>query len=663
MAVATLVGLVSGLAAAALSLLIDGTHRLLVELAVGDGLAALPSWRVLLAPALGAVLVGPITRYFAPEARGPGVAEVMLAVETRGGRIRPRVALAKTVASALTIGSGGSAGKEGPIVQIGAAFGSTVGQWLRLGDENIKLLLAAGAAGGVAATFNAPIAGVFFALEVILRRFNTRNFSVVVLSSVVATATAVLIRGDEPVIPIPAYSLEHAIEVAFYAALGILAGVGGVLFIRVFYWTEDRFTALPLPSPLWMPVAGGLIVGTLGLLDDGVLGLGVDAMNRALTDQMTARAMILLFALKLIATSVTIGSGGSGGVFGPSLFLGAMLGGAYGAVLTDLLPGQTGPAGAYATVGMAAVFAATARSPISAVLMLFEMTRDYALILPLMTAVATATAVSQLLSEGTIYTIKLARRGVHIDEEALSTNVMQALRVSDAMRPSPLAVSRDTSIAEVAQRMARDREELALVVDDEDGGIVGVISDTDVTQALARGDYGALAIELATRDVITLYPDQTLHHALAVFAGTAVHGLPIVFRERPRVACGMLRRADITNAYAAAIEDRNAVQRRGRLPPITSDNVRYLDLPVAPASVLSGRRLSEVHITEDAVVVAIRRDGATLIPRGRTRLEAGDRVTVIAALAAVEDVQAIFSGATVPMPRRAPGETEQPPGT
>ncbi|MDA0364969.1 MAG: chloride channel protein [Chloroflexi bacterium] len=650
MAVASLVGLVAGLGAVGFALLIDGVHWFFVDLVVGDGLSALPSWRVLLAPALGAILVGPITRVFAPEARGAGVPEVMLAVETRGGRIRRRVAVAKAIASALTLGSGGSVGKEGPIVQIGSAFGSMMGQALRLSDENLKLLVAAGAAAGIAATFNAPIAGVFFSLEVILRRFNTRNFSVVVLASVVATVTAVVLRGDAPAIPIPAYRLEHATEIPLYAILGGLVACGGVAFIHVLYWTEDRFTALRFPPQLWMPVVGGLIVGTLGLVDSGVLGLGEQAMDDALSGGKAAQSIALLFFLKLLATSVTIGSGGSGGVFHPSLFMGAMLGGGYGGFVHALLPGLTAPAGAYATAGMAAMIAATARAPITSVLILFEMTRDYALILPLMTAVVTATVVSQLLSSGTVYTIKLRRRGVHIEEEAPTANLMQTLRVSDAMRPSLLTVARDMPVAEVARAMSDDREELALVVD-EDDRLLGVISNTDVNEALAGGDEDAHAIDIASSDVITIFPDQTLHHALTVLAGRAVHALPVMLRERPDVPCGLLRRSDITNSYSTATEDLVSGLRRGRLTPVTSDDVRYLELRVGPGSILNHHLLSEVHITEDAVVVAIRRDGVTLIPRGHTRLEANDRVTVIAAQAAVEDVQAIFSGATVPVPR------------
>ena len=435
MMLAVIVGLAAGLGSAGFAALIDGIDWFFFDLIYEDALGDLGAWRLILIPALGALLVGPITQIFAPEARGHGVPEVMLAVETRGGRIRPRVAIAKSFASALSIGSGGSVGKEGPIVQIGSAFGSTLGQVLRLSDDTVRLLVASGAAGGVAGTFNAPIAGVFFALEVILRRFTTRNFSVVVLSAVVATVVAATFQGDEPAIPVPDYQLESAFEIPLYALLGVVSAIAAVAFIKLLYWSEDRFEELPFPPLVLMPVVGGLAVGALGLIDRGVLGLGEGTMDEALNEQTAARAMALLFVLKVAATSITIGSGGSGGVFRPSLFMGAMLGGAFGSIVHGVAPDVTATSGAYATVGMAAMFAGSARAPITAVLILFELTRDYGIMLPLMTAVAASTVVSQLLSPGTIYTIKLQRRGVHIDEEQEPLNIMQQLRVADAMAP------------------------------------------------------------------------------------------------------------------------------------------------------------------------------------------------------------------------------------
>jgi len=643
MVMAGFIGLITGLASVGFGELIDDVHYLIFDWLLDEVLASHGHWTILLAPVLGGLLGGAFTFFLAREVRGAGVSPVLLAVETRGGRMSPWVMVTKPIASALTIGSGGSAGAEGPVVQIGASVGSSFARALRLSDENVKLLLAAGAAGGIAATFNAPIAGVFFALEVILRRFNTRNFSVVVLASVVATVTAVSLRGDAPALPIPLdepYKLVSAIEIPLYALLGVLAGGVSVLFIRMLYWTEDRFTESVIP-PLLLPAMGGLLVGVVALLDDDVLGLGEAALSEVLGGDGMIRTLVVLLVLKLAATSLTVGSGGSGGVFGPSLFIGAMLGGAFGAGLHELMPNQTATSGAYATVGMAALVAGTARSPITAVLILFEMTRDYDIILPVMTAVVAATFVSQLLSKDTIYTYRLSRRGVVIDDEQLPVDVMQSLQVADAMQPVTVRVLSDAPIREIARQLSDDRESIALVVS-ETGELTGVITDTDVTGALGEGSESLTAGDVSSTDMLTIYPDQTLADALGVFGVRGVHALPVMLRDQPLIPCGILKRADVTNAYSNATDRRETRLRRGRLEPAIGDDVRYLELRVERGCVLSGHRLNEVSLPENAIIVAVQHEGATLIPRGHTQLSAGDRVTVIAGADAVEPLQEMF---------------------
>jgi len=641
MVMATFIGLLTGLGAAGFETMIDVVDEVVFDWLLGDVLGGWGRGKLILAPAIGGLLAGVFTYLLARDVRGAGVAPVLLSVETNSGRMNPWIILTRPIASALTIGSGGSAGKEGPVVQIGAAIGSTIARTLHLSDENVKLMLASGAAGGIAATFNAPIAGVFFALEVILRRFNTRNFSVVVLASVVATATAVFLRGDDPTVGIQPHELENAaVEIPLYAVLGALAGALSVAFMRSLYWTEDRFNGAPI-HPLVLPAVGGVLVGVLGLIDRDVLGLGEDSLGEALSGEGAIRALLLVLMLKLVATSLTIGSGGSGGVFGPSLFIGAMLGAAFGGIVHEALPNQTASSGAYATVGMAALTAGTARSPITAVLIIFELTRDYEIILPVMTAVVTATLVSQLLSSDTIYTYRLSRRGVVIEEEQLPDNVMQSLRVSDAMSPVGLRVEPTAPVSEVAMELADDRETIALVVD-EDGELSGVITDTDVTRALSEGEEELTARDVCTVDVQTIFPDQSLHEALGVFAGRAMHAMPVTLRDQPGIPCGVLRRSDITNAYATAIESRDASVRRGRLRRVLSDDVRYLELRVERGSVLNGHRISELELPTNAIMVTVRHDGATIIPRGHTRLIAGDRVTVIAGASAVEEMQAMF---------------------
>ena len=356
---AAIVGLAAGLGAVGFTALLQAVDALFFDLLWTDLLGA-SRWTLLLLPALGGLLVGPLAFRLARETRGPGVAEILLAVETRAGRIHPRTAITKSLATALTVGSGGSAGREGPIAQIGASVGSAVGQALRLSPDTVTLLLAAGAAAGVAATFNTPIAGVFFALEVILRSFNTRNFSVVVLASVIGTATSVALRGDAPYVDILTLTSIDPREVPLHAVLGVVAGLVGVAFMYGLYWTEERFARLPLPS-LLLPALGGLIVGAMALWDTRVLGLSNDALEAALLGETAAGALLLVVGLKLVATSVTIGSGGSGGAFGPALVMGAALGGAFGDAMQRLFPALVHTPEEYAIVGMGALFAGMAR--------------------------------------------------------------------------------------------------------------------------------------------------------------------------------------------------------------------------------------------------------------------------------------------------------------
>ena len=641
MAVATFVGAITGLAAVIFLELIERVHSLVYDRLFGDFLAGLPTWAIFVAPAIGGLLVAPIVMRWSPEARGGGVPDVIIAVETRRSRIRPRVAIAKTVASALTIGSGGSGGTEGPIVQIGSSLGSSVARFLQLSEENTRLLLASGAAAGVAAIFNAPIAGVFFALEVILRRFSTRNFSVVVLGSVVGTVTAVAFRGDAPALVIPAYQLVHPGEIVLYAILGGTAALAALGFTRALYAVESiarRQRAIP---PLLLPAAGGLVVGLLGLIHPEALGIGEEATDQVLLGDMAVGTMGLLFGLKMLTTIATLGSGGSSGVFRPSL-MGALLGGTFGVAVGAIFPGEVSPPGAYATVGMAAMFSGAARAPIASILIIFEMTRDYHLMLPLMVSVVVSTAVATVVDQLSIYTRRLHALGIHIEEDT-GTNVMQSIRVRDAMAPITITLAPDTPLDEIARSFAGDRDAVALVLDPS-GRVVGIVTNTDVNEALIADEREVTARDIASGAVRTILADATLHDALAAFAGQPYTALPVVERERPRIPRGILHRADITNAYAGAVEQRETTIRRTRLQDAVDEDVRYLDFRVRRGSAADGTTLRDLPLTDDAVIVAVRHDGRTVIPRGRTWIEEGDRVSVIATAGVVDSVRSLFEG-------------------
>ncbi len=375
-----LVGISAGFGAVVFRYLIQGFHwfffdelQTLISRFLGSG-------AIIVIPALGGLIFGPLIYLFAREAKGHGVPEVMLAVAEEGGRIRPRVAVVKSLASALCIGSGGSVGREGPIVQIGSALGSALGQVTKASAERNRTLVACGAAGGIAATFNAPIAGVFFALEVILGEFSTRAFGTVVLASVAASVIGRTFFGDIPAFIVPEYRIVSPVELLLFALLAICAGIGGVFFTRTLYWFEDVFDRVPMREYL-KPVPGGLMLGSLAFFMPEILGVGYGPIESALTGHYTLLFLIAVLLLKVVAVSLTIGSGGSGGVFAPSLFIGCMLGTAFGSGAQQLLPIEIGPAGAYGLVGMAALFAGAARAPITAVIILFELSGDYRIIL------------------------------------------------------------------------------------------------------------------------------------------------------------------------------------------------------------------------------------------------------------------------------------------
>ena len=378
-----------------------------------DAVQSIPWYFRIGIPAAGGLLVGPLVYFFAREAKGHGVPEVMEAVALRSGVIRKRVVFIKSLASAICIGTGGSVGREGPIVQIGSAIGSTIGQELKVSADRIRTLVGCGAAAGIAATFNAPIAGSMFALEIVLGDFGLATFSPIVISSVAATAVSRYFLGDAPAFIVPAYELISAWELPLYVILGLFCALVGVTFTKVLYRLEDMFDGLKFPEYL-KAVLGGLTLGAMALVFPHLLGVGYEAIDLALIHKLSWWLMFLLVLCKILATSITIGSGGSGGIFAPSLFMGAMAGGFFGTGVHAIFPGMTASPGAYSIVGMGAVVSATTHGPLSAILILFELTGDYKIILPLMIACIIGSLASGQLFKESIYTLKLARRGVNI---------------------------------------------------------------------------------------------------------------------------------------------------------------------------------------------------------------------------------------------------------
>ncbi|HZD56357.1 MAG TPA: chloride channel protein [Anaerolineales bacterium] len=650
---AIVVGAGTGLGAVFFIKLIDWIQRLFFE--GGEaGLSFLGRGLFILIPIAGGLLSGPIIAFFAKEAKGHGVPEVMQAIALRGGRIRPRVVVAKIAASAMCIGSGGSAGREGPIVQVGAALGSTLGQWLNLSEMRIRNLVACGSAAGIAATFNAPIAGVVFAMEIILGELHLGDLGNVVISAVTASVMARLFLGERPAFSIPRYGVKTPWEILLYPLLGILSAFAAVFFIRLLYRFEDVFDHWHFPDAL-KPAVGGLLLGGVAFFYPIVLGMGfvpVDearlgfplsanmphifsagfpVIEGALLGQLSFVLLFLLIFLKPLATSFTLGSGNSGGVFAPALFTGAALGGAFGRLVEVLAPGATAGPGAFATVGMAAVFAGAARAPFTAILIVFEMTNDYGLILPLMAGVIFSMLVAERLHRESIYTLKLARRGIRL-QSGQDVDVMEAVRVDEVMVRQPATVPTDMPVSLLAGEFLRTGRH-GFPVLNSDGSLHGIVSLADYRRSVANGDElpEKLTVkDISTQDVVVAYPDETVGVVLRRMAPRDLSRVPVVARDNPRRLVGVIRRNDIVRAHEIGALRRDEARRRAEtLKSVKDSSAQFVDVLLVPGSHSVGKTIATLHLPREAVLVSIRRGQDLVIPHGDTVLQVGDVVTAL----------------------------------
>jgi CIC family chloride channel protein len=624
---ALFVGVGAGYGAVAFRWLIGNAHAFFFD-TLGGWLGFLGRYYVVIVPALGGLIVGLLVQFVSPEAQGPGVSSVMEALAVRDGRIRPIVIAARPLATAITLGSGGSAGREGPIVQIGSAIGSTLSQLAHLSDERTKNLVAAGAAAGIAATFNAPLAGVMFALEVLLARFGLVPFTSVVVAAVIASVIGHASFGDAPAFALPPSAAPGGWELPVYAMLGAAAAFVGVGFVRCLYWVDELFENWAIPRYL-KPAAGGLIVGIAGLWFPEIFGVGYDSIEAVLFKRLTLSALAILGILKMLTTSATIGSGGSGGIFAPSLFLGAMLGGIFEQLVQRATPAASAPS-AYILVGMSAVFGAASRAPITAILTLFEMTRDYNAILPLMLSTVISTLIARQLFGESIYTVKLSRRGIDVDA-GRDLNLMRTILVREAMTPieDMRTVTPETPLAELAQ-IFDETHFHGLAVTDQRNQLLGVVNLSDLEQAQAQQRMSGEVRDIYSRKVRTVFPDDTLEEALRHFGALDVGRIPVVDRKEPDRIVGMLRRGDIVRAYSHAYLDeqaRLAHMDRAKLEHRTGGNVLEIRLKISHRAV--GQTVRDLDLPSRTLLVSIRRGGQMLIPRGDTRLEVGDVVVAL----------------------------------
>jgi len=595
------------------------------------------------------VIVGFLIDRWASEAKGHGVPEVMEAVALRGGRIRPRVAAVKVVASAITIGSGGSAGREGPIVQVGSALGSTLGQLLHFSEEHLRTLVACGAAAGIAATFNAPIAGSLFALEVILGRLTVRHFGAIVISAVSASVVSRAILGNEPAFLVPAFGVNHLGEIPIYAVLGVLAALTAVLFIKMLYGAEGFFDRWGVPLPVKTAV-GMFLTGLVAIAVPGqaVAGPGLDFMGDviAVDFNLTLGLMAVLLGGKLLATTFTLGSGNSGGVFAPSLFMGAVLGGMVGTVGQMLWPNVVVNPGAYAIVGMAAMFAGAARAPITAIIIVFEMSNDYKLILPLMLATVISTLLAEILHPDSIYTLKLRLKGINW-QGGRDQDVLEGVLVGEVARQMGLeAVQVDASLEELTDTLTHSHYNTVPVLD-ENGKLWGVVSVSDVERAL--NDLPAERVTAA--DIGTgwprlqvAYPNETIGVVLSRLGSRGLGRMPVVSREDAYELVGMIGRQDIIRAYDVALTRRDEIRHRAeRMRQLQKeDGTEFVDIYLTEDDPAVGVDIKSIArgLPEECVLVSIERNGRVIIPHGDTVLQAGDHLV---AFTRAQDAAALFA--------------------
>jgi len=550
-------------------------------------------------PVLGGLVYGPLIYRYAREARGHGVPEVMVAVAENGGRIRPQVSVVKAVASAVCIGTGGSVGREGPIVQIGSALASGLGQWVKMPENRMRILVACGAGGGIAATFNAPITGVFFGVEIILREFSIDAMFTVMLSAMIADVVAIPFLGSRPFLhgfP-PGITLVRPADYLLVAVLAVAAGLIGLLFKNVLYRVEDLWDLAWKNRPEWArPAVGGVALGLILLALPQLYGVGYPVMYKAVAGNYALWFLLVLAAGKIVACSTTLGIGGSGGVFAPSLFVGATSGMAFGEIAGHIFGAAAGPPALYAVVAMGAVFTAAARAPLTSVASVVELTGDYALTLPVMLAVAIATATSRGLSYGTIYTTKLLRRGQDLDRTA-PWRAFGDLKAADVMRRFPVPLS-------VPAGQATNPD-----------GIVA--SGADDPQAV--------------------FASESLAQTLRQLGAYGRDGLPVLSGDGHQVQ-GWITEASVLHAVEARIG--NSQPRAGEMPaagqradsprpPTPLPGYRVVDVDISAISPAAGKALSAVEWPPGSVPVAVLRRRSLQDPDPDLTLAAGDRVSLL----------------------------------
>jgi CIC family chloride channel protein len=653
---AVIIGVIGGYASVAIHWMIHFFQKLLWGGEFNLSLLNSIEWYYkLIIPIIGGIVVGLVIRYVAKEAKGHGVPEVMEAITLRNGVIRARVAFAKLFSSAFYIASGGSVGREGPVIQIGSAVGSAVGQFLKVNPKRMKTFVACGAASGIAAAFNAPVAGALFAVEIILGDFAVAQFSPIVISSVTATIISRHYHGDFPAFVTPSYQLVSPFEIFNYIILGFLAGLVALAFIKTLYLSEDIADKINLPD--WLKgAAGGLMIGFIGLFAPEIFGVGYDTMASALSGTLVWKTALLLVFIKILATSISLGSGGSGGIFAPSLFIGAMLGAFYGNVAHQIFPDWTAEAGAYALVAMGGVVGAATHGPIAAILIIFEMTNDYKIILPLMVTTIIATMLASRMQKESIYTLKLVRRGINIFG-GKEINVLKSIKVATVKKRRIDPLPETASFHKVLEKMMSSNHN-CVYVKDQNEKICGFICMQELRQTLM--DYDHLKHLLIAKDILNpqiqlIKNTDNLDYVMKQFGKYEQDELAVISEENGYEIMGAVWKSDIIAAYNQQIfiRDMSGESQQSIRHLTTERKVQvigdyHFSEKETPA-IFVGKSLSEIglriHYNVELLLVrrnSITKDGSKssdfqyLQPDGSSVLQAHDTLLIFGELTALD---------------------------
>jgi CIC family chloride channel protein len=620
MALSGIVGVGAGLGAVLLIKAITAVGWVAEELS--DALSLERTWVFLVLP-VGIWVAWRLTAWLAPEVSGHGVPQIIAAIAIQGGHIRARVMGMKIVATALTIGSGGSAGREGSIAQIGSSIGSWVARAAQLSENDVRVLVAAGAGAGISATFNAPIAGMFFAMEVILREFSSRHVHTIVVASVAGAVVSRSLVGEELIFSVPAYRLDDPRQLLLYGVLGLVTVAAAWIFLVSLDW----FEVAPGRLPAWFrPLLLASVVATFGVVRPEILGSGQDFVGEVLRGAVGYAwwTLGLLAVLKALATAATLGGKGSGGIFMPSLFIGAATGSGFALLIDPIWNLSIINPGAFALVGMAATFSAVARAPLTSILIVFEITGDYGLVLPLMVAAAISTILAGRVRPESAYTAPLARRGIHPVSSGV-TDLLDTVHVGDVVKRAFVSVAPTDTLGEVQATMQRNRLQGVPVMIER--RLLGVVAASDVMRGGGPSDQ-VTASDVMTPNPATVTLLTPVSEALERMAALGVGRLPVVDETDPTQLIAMFRREDVIAAYHQALgATSQARTRHNQLVARTDGDTRFFELVIASGSLADGRPISEIPWPEGCVVVSVHRGSKLLVPTGGTVVRAGDAIT------------------------------------